>query len=156
MLSKKTKYALKALIVLAKRYETGWPMRISQISTEENIPHKFLEAILLELRKQGILGSKLGINGGYYLLKEPKDIMLSSIIRLTDGPIALTTCVSLNFYERCAECKDEITCGVRDVMREARDATLNILANTSLEDIVKRENKLIHTTSSEKVKKKKK
>lgn len=142
MLSKKTKYALKALVVLAKRYETGWPMRIAQIAQEENIPHKFLEAILLELRKQGILGSKLGVNGGYYLLKPPEEIKISSIIRLTDGPIALTTCVSLNFYERCTECKDETICGVKDVMKEARDATLNVLANTSLADIVKRETKL--------------
>jgi Rrf2 family protein len=142
MLSKKTKYALKALVILAKRYDTGWPMRISQISIEENIPHKFLESILLEMRKQGILGSKLGVNGGYYLLKSPKDIKLSSIIRLTDGPIALSSCVSLNFYERCAECKDEVSCGVRDVLKDARDATLSILANTSLEDIVNRENKL--------------
>lgn len=142
MLSKKTKYALKALVILAKRYDTGWPMRISQISVEENIPHKFLESILLEMRKQGILGSKLGVNGGYYLLKSPKDIKLSSIIRLTDGPIALSSCVSLNFYERCAECKDEVSCGVRDVLKDARDATLSILANTSLEDIVNRENKL--------------
>jgi Rrf2 family protein len=142
MLSKKTKYALKALVILAKRYDTGWPMRISQISMEENIPHKFLESILLEMRKQGILGSKLGVNGGYYLLKAPNDIKLSSIIRLTDGPIALSSCVSLNFYERCAECKDEVSCGVRDVLKDARDATLSILANTSLEDIVNRENKL--------------
>lgn len=142
MLSKKTKYALKALVILAKRYDTGWPMRISQISVEENIPHKFLESILLEMRKQGILGSKLGVNGGYYLLKSPKDIKLSSIIRLTDGPIALSSCVSLNFYERCTECKDEVSCGVRDVLKDARDATLSILANTSLEDIVNRENKL--------------
>lgn len=155
MLSKKTKYALKALVVLAKRYETGWPMRISQISTEEKIPHKFLEAILLELRKQGFLGSKLGINGGYYLLKPPQEIMLSSIIRLTDGPISLTSCVSLNFYERCAECKDEVTCGVRAVMQEARDATLNILANTSLADIVARESKLSNSkvNTTEKIKK---
>lgn len=142
MLSKKTKYALKALVILAKRYDTGWPMRISQISIEENIPHKFLESILLEMRKQGILGSKLGVNGGYYLLKSPKEIKLSAIIRLTDGPIALSSCVSLNFYERCAECKDEVTCGVRDVLKDARDATLGILANTSLEDIVNRESKL--------------
>ena len=117
-------------------------MRVAQIAQEENIPHKFLEAILLELRKQGVLGSKLGVNGGYYLLTPPNEIMLSSVIRLTDGPIVLSTCVSLNFYERCTECKDETICGVKDVMKEARDATLNVLAHTSLADIVKRESKL--------------
>lgn len=142
MLSKKTKYALNALVRLAKNHGTNVPLRIHEISEGEQIPHKFLEAILLELKKQGILGSKLGVNGGYYLLKHPKEIMLSSVIRFTDGPIALTRCVSLNFYERCEECKDEMTCGIRDVMGEARDAVLSILAHTSLEEIVKRESRL--------------
>lgn len=143
MLSKKTKYALNALVRLAKNHETGVPLRIHEISEGEHIPHKFLESILLELKKQGVLGSKLGVNGGYYLLKHPKEIMLSSIIRLTDGPIALTKCVSLNFYERCEECKDEAICGIRNVMEQARDATLKVLANTSLKEVLERETQLL-------------
>ncbi len=136
--------------MLAKNHGSGVPLRIHHISEKEHIPHKFLESILLELKKQGVLGSKLGVNGGYYLLRHPKEIMLSSIIRLTDGPIALTRCVSKNFYERCEECRDEATCGIRNVMGEARDAVLSILAHTSLEEIIKRENKLMAKVKSNK------
>lgn len=141
MLSKKTKYALKALIALAKRYEKG-PVLISEISERERIPKKFLEAILLDLKNQGILGSKKGAGGGYYLIKSPEEVMLSKVIRMTDGPIALLPCVSMNFYERCAECNDEVTCGLRAVAQEVRDASLQILNQTSLADVVKRETKL--------------
>ena len=147
MLSKKSKYAIKALVVLAKEYETHTPKRISEIAESEHIPRKFLEAILLELRNKGILGSKKGVSGGYYLLKKPSEIMLSDLIRITDGPIALLPCVSLNFYERCEECTDEITCGIRDVALEVRDASLRILNGTSLEDIVKREKKLARSAA---------
>lgn len=142
MLSKKSKYAIKALVVLAKEYGSSAPVRISRISETENIPRKFLEAILLELRNKGILASKKGVNGGYYLLKKPAEIKLSDVMRITDGPIALVPCVSLNFYERCEDCTDEITCGVRAIALEVRDASLKILAGTSLEDIVRREGKL--------------
>ena len=142
MLSKKSKYAIKALVVLAKKYGHG-PVLISEISNEERIPRKFLEAILLEFRKTGILGSKKGSGGGYYLIKSPNEVMLSSVMRLTDGPISLTPCVSLNFYERCAECTDEITCGLRAVAKDVRDASLQILSNTSLADLVAREQKLV-------------
>lgn len=141
MLSKKSKYAIKALVLLAKQYRKG-PLLISAISEGERIPKKFLEAILLELKKKGILASKMGAGGGYYLIKEPKDVMLISVVRLTDGPIAMTPCVSLNFYEPCEECVDEVTCGLRDIARQVRDASLDILSNTSLADLVKREQKL--------------
>lgn len=142
MLSKKSKYAIKALIVLAKEYDSHLPKRISEISADEHIPRKFLEAILLELRNKGILGSKKGVNGGYYLLKKPSEILLSEVIRITDGPIALLPCVSLNFYERCEECTDEVTCSIRQIAIEVRDASLKILGGNSLEDMVKREEKL--------------
>ena len=142
MLSKKSKYAIKALIVLAKEYDSHLPKRISEISESEHIPRKFLEAILLELRNKGILASKKGVNGGYYLLKKPAEILLSDIIRITDGPIALLPCVSLNFYERCEECIDEETCSIRQVAIEVRDASLKILVGNSLADMVKREEKL--------------
>lgn len=137
MISKKTKYAIKALVALAKRKDKS-PMTILEIAEQENIPKKFLEAILLDLRRQGILKSKIGIGGGYYLLMKPKDIVLSRLLRNIDGPIALLPCVSLNFYERCEDCKDEVTCGIRKTFVEVRDATLKILSETTLEDILKK------------------
>lgn len=143
MLSKKSKYAIKALIALAKQNRNGLPMRIVEISEQENIPKKFLESILLELRNHAILGSKMGINGGYYLLKNPNEIYLSDIIRLTDGPIALIPCASLNFYEKCEDCKDETVCGLRKVMTELRNASLSILSHNSIADIINKEKKLL-------------
>jgi Rrf2 family protein len=139
MLSNKTKYAIKALVALARNKE---PMTIFQIAEKERIPKKFLEAILLELRKQGILGSKIGVGGGYYLLKKPKEIVLTQVLRASGGPIALLPCVSLNFYERCEDCVDETTCSLRDVVLDVRDATLRIFAETTLKDMVDRESKL--------------
>ena len=147
MLPKKTKYAIKALVFLAKKYKENLPVRINEIAESEKIPHKFLEAILLELRKQGLLGSKMGANGGYYLLRHPEEIMLSNIIRITGGPIALLPCVSLNFYEPCEECIDEETCGLRNVILQVREASIKILAKTSLSDVVAREKKLAKHTS---------
>ena len=142
MLPKKTKYAIKALTLLARNFQENHPVRINEIAEKERIPHKFLEAILLEMRKQGILGSKMGANGGYYLLQKPEEIFLSTIIRLTGGPIALVPCVSLNFYEPCAECKTPDLCALREVMEEVRDASVSILSKTSIADLVARENKL--------------
>ena len=138
MLSKKSKYAIKALTELGRRYNKG-PVLIAEISEKENIPKKFLEAILLELRNNGILASKKGAGGGYYLIKDPKEIQLHKVMRLTDGPIALLPCVSLNFYQPCEECEDELTCGLRKVALEVRDASLNILMNTTIADLIKKE-----------------
>jgi Rrf2 family protein len=142
MLPKKSKYAIKALVFLAKKYKQNTPVRINEISEAEKIPRKFLEAILLELRKNGLLGSKMGASGGYYLLKHPEEIMLSNVIRITGGPIALLPCVSLNFYEPCEECLYENTCGLRDVVLQVREASIKILSKTSIEDIILREKKL--------------
>ena len=141
MLSKKSKYAIKALIVLGKNYGKE-PMQILKIAEEENIPKKFLEQILLEMRNAGILYSKKGAGGGYSLNKDPEDIRLSQVIRLTDGPIALLPCVSLNFYRRCDECKSEEVCGIRDTFVDVRNAMLHILNDTSIADIIKREGNL--------------
>lgn len=141
MLSKKTKYAIKALVALARNGDKK-PMTIMDIAEQESIPKKFLEAILLDLRKQGILKSRIGVGGGYYLLMKPEDIMLSRVLRNIDGPIAMLPCVSLNFYERCEDCTDEVTCGIRQTFIEVRDATLKILSETSLADILEKENKL--------------
>ena len=139
MLSKKSKYALKALIALAKHGPKEPFMRIGEISETEKIPKKFLEAILLDMRNNGVLGSKLGVNGGYFLLKPPSEIMLTDIIRLTDGPIALVPCVSLKFYQHCEDCEDEVTCGIRKVMLQVRDASLTVLSNTSVADMIRKE-----------------
>jgi Rrf2 family protein len=141
MISKKTKYAMKALVALARNGDNG-SMTILEIAEQEKIPKKFLETILLDLRKQGILKSKIGIGGGYYLLMKPKDIVLARVLRSIDGPIAMLPCVSLNFYERCEDCTDEVTCGIRQTFIEVRDATLKILSETTLADILKKEDRL--------------
>lgn len=155
MLSKKCKYALKALIALAKRDASRPHMRIVEISEQEKIPKKFLEAILLELKNYGILSSKLGKSGGYYLLKKPEDLFLTDLIRLMDGPIALLPCASLNFFESCDDCEDEDTCGLRKVMMEERIASLGVLSNTSIADILKKEKRLINAKALKKKSQKK-
>jgi Rrf2 family protein len=134
MLSKRTKYGIKALVYLA-RQENRNPVQISVISKSENISRKFLESILLTLRKNGILGSKKGKTGGYYLLKDPKEIPMTSIMRLLEGPIAMVPCVSLNFYEKCDDCPDENACAVHNLMLKVRDNTLEIFKNTTLADL---------------------
>lgn len=138
MISKKTKYAINALIHLAKRKEKG-PILISEIANSERIPQKFLEAILLDLKKAGILSSKRGKGGGYYLLKESDQVNMADIMRLFDGPIALLPCVAYKYYERCEECKDEETCGIRDVFFEVRNKTVEMLKTATLKEIVGRE-----------------
>lgn len=139
MLSKKSKYAIKALVSLAKHFGDGRPVKISTIAVEENIPRKFLEAILVELRNNGFVHSKMGASGGYNLAKHPEEIVLSQVIRISGGPIAMLPCVSLNFYESCEECVNEEICGLRDVILEVREATIRILSKTSLADVLKRE-----------------
>ncbi|MFP9116233.1 RrF2 family transcriptional regulator [Flavobacterium sp. RNTU_13] len=134
MLSKKTKYGLKALIYIAKQ-EAAMPVLISDISEKEQIPKKFLEAILLDLKKFGILGSKKGKGGGYYLMKDPKTVTAATIIRVLDGPIALLPCVSLNFYEKCDDCPDEHACALNHFLAQVRDSTLEMLQNKTLYDL---------------------
>lgn len=142
MLPNKTKYAIKALLALAKNYKEPKPLSIARIAREEKIPRKFLELIMLDLRKSGFVKSKMGPTGGYFLAKHPEEVMLSAIIRSTGAPIALLPCASLNFYEKCKECKGEETCGLRDVALKVRDESIKILSKTSLSDIFKREKKL--------------
>jgi Rrf2 family protein len=142
MLSKKTQYAIKALVILGKNYGKE-PMQILRIAQEDKIPKKFLEQILLELRNAGLLVSKKGAGGGYSLNKDPNEIFLTQVLRITGGPIALLPCVSLNFYQRCEECIDEKTCGIRDVFTDVRNASLKILSETSIADVIARENTLL-------------
>ncbi len=134
MLSRKTKYGIKALIYIAKQ-DNLMPVLISEISERENISKKFLEAILLDLKKIGLVGSKKGKGGGYYLLKNPKEISVATIIRFLDGPIALLPCVSLNFYEKCNDCPSEETCGLNKLMIQVRDNALNVLEKKTLYDL---------------------
>ena len=134
MLSRKTQYALKALGYLAAKYGAG-PVLIAEISDKKKIPIKFLETILLELKQAGILDSKKGKGGGYYLVQSPKKITLAQAIRVVGGPIALLPCVSLNFYEKCEDC-DEATCGLNKAMALTRDATLKILEKKTLVELM--------------------
>ncbi|MCM5528822.1 Rrf2 family transcriptional regulator [Parasegetibacter sp. NRK P23] len=135
MISKKTQYAFQALMYLAQK-QSDEPVLIAEISKKKKIPLKFLENILLEMKKADILDSKKGKGGGYYFKKSPKNIQLAEVMRLLDGPIALLPCVSLNFYERCKNC-DEKSCGLHDVMVNVRDATLRILEKKTVADIGK-------------------
>ena len=119
------------MTILAKEYGNG-PLLIGEIAKRERIPPKFLELILLELKKKGFLQSKKGKGGGYYLNKLPATISVGALIRALDGPVALLPCVSQMAYERCAECPDEEACGIRMVFKEVRDSTNSILERTTL------------------------
>ena len=134
MLSKKTKYGLKALTYIAKS-ESDDPVQVGEIAKSEKIPQKFLESILLTLRKSGFLGSKKGKHGGYYLIKETSEIKMTDVLRVLEGPIAMVPCVSLNFYEKCDDCLDEHECSVHKLMIQVRDNTLKVLRNNTLEDL---------------------
>lgn len=139
MLSKKTRYALMALTKLSREYGKG-AILISEIAKEESIPQRFLENILLELKNLGLLGSKLGKNGGYFLLKNPADISLADIIRYFEGTIALVYCVSEKAYQPCEFCKNEETCKLKSVFKTIRDNTFIILQDTSIADISQKQN----------------
>ncbi len=137
MLTMKTRYALKALGVLAERGPEQATL-IAEISEREAIPRKFLEAILRELRQHGLLLAQRGRGGGYRLRKAPQEITLAEVIRALDGPLAPVPCLSRTAYQRCAECKSERACGVRLVLSDLHDATANVLERTTLADLVRR------------------
>ena len=141
MLTKKAKYAIKAMIYLSKK-KKGEHALISEISEHERIPKKFLEAILLDLRKAGYLGSKKGKGGGYYLIKSPEEINMADVLRLFEGAIALVPCVAHKYYERCEECIDEETCGIREVFRIVREHTVSILKENNFAEVIAKEKKL--------------
>jgi Rrf2 family protein len=136
MISKKTKYGLKALLYLAKHFDVKAPVLISKLAEEEKIPRKFLELILLELKNAGMLQSKMGKGGGYFLAKAPAQIDLGNVLRVLDGPLAPLPCLSLTAYRRCEECADEASCAIRLSMKEVRDATVRHLEQTSLQDML--------------------
>ena len=146
MLSKKTKYALKAMIALADSFERG-PVLISELAEREGIPKKFLELILLDMKNAGFVQSKKGKGGGYMLRRTPLEIKMGQIIRMFEGPLALLPCVSQTAYIQCSECRDERRCGLRLVMKDVRDATARILDNTSLADVLDRVSRSIAAES---------
>jgi Rrf2 family protein len=131
MLSKRSKYAIKALLALAD-HERGEPVRIVDLAHEEQIPPKFLELILLGLKNQGILQSRKGKGGGYLLARDPADIYLGQIVRMFDGPLAPVPCASQTAYVACADCPNEAVCGVHLAMKAVRDATAKVLDGTSI------------------------
>ena len=133
MLSQKCKYALQALLVLA-RENSDELLLVSDIAEREALPKKFLEAILLELNRNGLVRSRRGRGGGYALAKPADSITFGQVLRIMDGPLAPLSCVSVNYYRRCDDCRDENTCEIRKVMRRVRDAIATELDGTSLAD----------------------
>lgn len=139
MISRKTKYGIKALTYICANAEKA-PISTATIAEEENISHKFLESILLTLRKGGILASKKGQGGGYYLIQDPKKILMVDIIRILNDYIAMVPCVSLNFYETCEDCPNEEQCSTHRLMLEIRDSTLQILKEKNLAQLTAESN----------------
>jgi Rrf2 family protein len=134
VLSRKSKYGLKALLALAQKEGLG-PVLVSDLAERDAIPKKFLEAILHELKRHGVVQSKKGKGGGYFLRRRPADVTFGEVIRVLEGPLAAVPCVSKTAYMKCTECVDEQTCGVRLAMKEVRDATARILDHTTLADV---------------------
>jgi Rrf2 family protein len=134
MLSRKCQYALHALTYLADLKEEE-SVTIGEIAKAKNIPKKFLEAILLDLKNAGILGSKKGKAGGYYLIKPANQVPIIEVIRHIDGAVAMLPCVSLNFYDSCGMCENEHVCRINHLFGQVRDATLKILATNTVADL---------------------
>jgi Rrf2 family protein len=135
-MSKRCKYALKAMVRLARNYNQGF-LSTAIIAQDENISKKFLEQILLELKRAKLVNSKQGTMGGYYLLKSPDEISLADIYRIFEGPIALTPCISLNFYEPCDDCVDEATCYLRNELIIVREKTRKSMMEATLTSFIK-------------------
>jgi Rrf2 family protein len=134
MLSKKTKYALKALLMLAREPHDR-PLHAADIAARERIPKRFLSTILLELTHHGIVGSRKGNGGGYFLGRRPGDIRVGTVVRVLEGPLAPIPCVSQTAYMKCDECASETACGVHLVMKDVRDSTARILDGVTLAQI---------------------
>lgn len=135
MLSKKTRYAMVALCYIAREKNKEAVMS-TEIARNEKLPQRFLENILLELKKIGILGSKPGKTGGYYLVKGPNEVSLAEVVRHFEGAVAMLYCVSEKSYKPCELCKDESTCKIRHVFKEIRDTTFEILSKTTLDQLI--------------------
>lgn len=138
MMSKKCKYALKALIRLGKEYGSGNLLLTDDIARSENIPKKFLEQILLNLKHAGYVRSKQGSKGGYRLVQDPNRISLAELYRLFDGAIALVPCVSQKFYEACDDCPDETVCRLKPVFIDVREKTYELFSETTIQSFLDR------------------
>jgi Rrf2 family protein len=138
VISQKAKYALRALVALCRSREGGTPQMIAEISRTQAIPKKFLEQILLELKRHGVVVSRRGRQGGYVLLRAPENVTFGEILRLIDGPIAPLPCLSKIAYRRCADCADEGACEIRHVFARVAEATREVLDRTTLADAVSR------------------
>ncbi|NSW44297.1 MAG: Rrf2 family transcriptional regulator [Bacteroidales bacterium] len=138
MLTKKAQYALYALRYLAFKKANG-PVLIKEMVEAEKLPQKFIEAILVDLKNAGFVNSKKGKNGGYYLIKEPKEINFADIIRVFDGAIALLPCATYKYYEKCEKCENDDDCGLRNVVKEIRDKTVAIMKELTLQDVIDRD-----------------
>jgi Rrf2 family protein len=132
MLSSKAKYAVRAATMLAERAATEEWTQTAEVAERERIPRKFLEAILVQLRDHGIVESRRGSHGGHHLSREPSKISVADIIRIVDGPLALTPCASVTRFRPCTDCVDIASCRLQHLMREARDAVAGVLENCSL------------------------
>lgn len=135
MITQKAKYALRALAALAQA-DPGEPVMISDIAVQQNIPKKFLEQILLDLKHQGIVASRRGKQGGYLLLKPADEITFGEILRIIDGPIAPLPCLSITAYRKCEDCDGEQNCEIRHVFAKVADATRKVLFSTTIADAV--------------------
>lgn len=135
MLSQKARYALRAMLALSAHWGEP-PVLIAEIADEQGIPKKFLEVILLELKRHGLVHSRRGREGGYSLSKAPNEISFAQILRITDGPLAQVPCVSQSAYRRCEDCPNEEGCAIRKVMFQVREATVRILESTTLANVL--------------------
>jgi Rrf2 family protein len=133
MITQKAKYAFKALFHLATLPD-GQSLQIEEIAKGAGVPRKFLEHILLDLKRKGIVESRRGRSGGYVLVKRPAQTTISDILRAIDGPIAPLPCISRTAYRRCTDCKDEKTCSVHRLFAETYSATLKLWEGTTLAD----------------------
>lgn len=138
MLSQKARYALRALLHLVE-HANGRPVQLAGVAERQAIPRKYLEFIMVDLKKAGLVISRRGPGGGYVLSRPPSEISFVEVIRAIDGPIALVPCASENFYARCGDCHDEATCAIRRVLARVRESAVDILGNTSLADAARQE-----------------
>ncbi|SDN55281.1 transcriptional regulator, BadM/Rrf2 family [Lutimaribacter pacificus] len=137
MITQKTKYALKSLMVLAdEKAGDGAALRIEEIAERSGAPKRFLEHILLDLKRAGLIGSRRGRKGGYELIKNPRTVSLAEILRLIDGPMAPLPCLSRKAYQRCEDCKDEVTCRVRAVFGGFYSTYILMIESLTLADLM--------------------
>jgi Rrf2 family protein len=133
MIAQKTRYALRSLLFLAEE-QGGGPVQLSRIAETQRVPPKYLELIMLDLKKAGLVKSARGPKGGYQLSRPASEISFGEIVRTMEGPIALVSCASVNFYAPCGDCHDEATCAIRKILLQVRSSAVAILENTSLAD----------------------